>query len=51
VARVRNGFVSARRAKVFARFKGLEIKTCPFANLPQRSKGRLGQGLTADKMA
>jgi len=51
VARVRNGFVPASRAKVFQRFEGLEIKTCPFVNLPQRSKGRWGQGLTADKMA
>jgi ATP-dependent DNA ligase len=51
VARVRNGFVPALRAKVFERFKGLEIAICPFVNLPQRSKGRWGQGLTADKMA
>jgi ATP-dependent DNA ligase len=51
VARVRNGFVPALRGKVFERVKGLEIKTCPFVNLPQRSKGRWGQGLTADKMA
>jgi DNA ligase D-like protein (predicted ligase) len=50
VARVRNGFVPALRAKVFERFKGLEA-TCPFVNLPQRRKGRWGQGLTADKMA
>jgi bifunctional non-homologous end joining protein LigD len=51
VARVRNGFVPALRARVFERFKGLETKTCPFSNLPQRDKGRWGQGLTADKMA
>jgi bifunctional non-homologous end joining protein LigD len=51
VARVRNGFVPALRAKVFERFRKLEIKTCPFSNLPQRDKGRWGQGLTADKMA
>ena len=51
VARVRNGFVPALRAKVFEHFKGLEIKDCPFSNLPQRDKGRWGQGLTADKMA
>ena len=35
----------------FGRFHKLEIKTCPFSNLPQRYKGRWGQGLTADKMA
>jgi DNA ligase D-like protein (predicted ligase) len=51
VARVRNGFVPPLRAKVFERFHNLEIKTCPFSNLPQRDKGRWGQGLTADKMA
>jgi DNA ligase D-like protein (predicted ligase) len=51
VARVRNGFVPELRAKVFERFHKLEIKTCPFSNLPQRVKGRCGQGLTADKMA
>ena len=39
------------RVKVFERFHKLEIKTCPFSNLPQRDKGRWGQGLTADKMA
>ena len=51
VARVRNGFVPALRTNVFERFHKLEIKTCPFSNLPQRDKGRWGQGLTADKMA
>jgi bifunctional non-homologous end joining protein LigD len=51
VARVRNGFVPSLRAKVFERIRELEIKTCPFSNLPQRDKGRWGQGLTADKMA
>jgi bifunctional non-homologous end joining protein LigD len=51
VARVRNGFVPALRVKVFERIRKLEFKTCPFSNLPQRNKGRWGQGLTADKMA
>jgi DNA ligase D-like protein (predicted ligase) len=51
VARVRNGFVPALRVKVFERIRKLEIKTCPFSNLPQRDKGRWGQGLTAEKMA
>jgi bifunctional non-homologous end joining protein LigD len=50
VARVRNGFIPALRAKLFGRFHKLESKTCPFSNLPQRDKGRWGQGLTADKM-
>ena len=44
VARVRSGFMPVLRARVFERFKGLEIKSCPFSNLPQRDKGRWGQG-------
>jgi bifunctional non-homologous end joining protein LigD len=51
VARVRNGFVPALRAREFERFKRLETKTCPFSNLPQRDKGHWDQGLTADEMA
>jgi DNA ligase D-like protein (predicted ligase) len=44
VARVRNGFVPALRAKVFERFHKLEIETCPFSNLPQRDKRQVGSG-------
>jgi DNA ligase D-like protein (predicted ligase) len=51
LARVRNGFVPALRAEVFECLLRLEIKACPFSNLPQCDKGRWGQGLTADKMA
>jgi bifunctional non-homologous end joining protein LigD len=40
VARVRAGFVPASRAKVFERSQKLEIKTCPFSNLPQPEKGK-----------
>jgi bifunctional non-homologous end joining protein LigD len=50
VARVRNGFVPEVRAAVFARFRSLETDRCPFANLPQKDKGRWGYGLTAEKM-
>ena len=32
------------------RFRGLEIDTCPFANLPEKHSGRWGMGLTAAKM-
>ncbi len=49
-ARTRNGFTPASREQLFKRFKGLEIKTCPFANLPEKRSGRWGQGITADKM-
>ena len=30
--------------------KPLEVKACPFANLPQAKEGRWGAGLTAAKM-
>ena len=49
-ARVRNGFVPALRASVFRKFKGLESRKCPFANLPESEKGRWGEGLTAADM-
>jgi DNA ligase D-like protein (predicted ligase) len=49
-ARVRAGFVPATRREVFAQIKHLKIAKCPFANLPEQSEGRWGQGLTAEKM-
>ena len=49
-SRVRNGFVPALRASVFRKFKGLESRKCPFANLPESQKGRWGEGLTAADM-
>jgi DNA ligase D-like protein (predicted ligase) len=50
VARVRNGFVPASRRQVFTRLKPLLIPKCPFVNLPERHKGRWGEGLTAADM-
>ena len=50
-ARTRNGFTPAMRAQLFKQFRALEIKTCPFANLPEPKSGRWGAGLTAKKMA
>jgi DNA ligase D-like protein (predicted ligase) len=50
VARTRNGFTPATRAALFKKFKGLETRTCPFANLPEPRGGRWGQGLTKAKM-
>jgi DNA ligase D-like protein (predicted ligase) len=50
VARTRNGFTPASRAQLFKRFKGLEIKECPFANLPEPRGGRWSHGLTPVKM-
>jgi len=50
VARTRNGFTPALREKLFRQFKGMEIRQCPFSNLPEARSGRWGQGLTAEKM-
>lgn len=50
VARVRAGFVPATRRETFAKIKHLKTSTCPFANLPETTAGRWGQGLTAAKM-
>jgi len=50
-ARTRSGFTPASRAELFKRIRPLEIKDCPFANLPEKKAGRWGAGLTATKMA
>ena len=49
-ARVRAGFVPATRRQVFAKIKDLTSNKCPFVNLPEKSAGRWGQGLTVEKM-
>jgi ATP-dependent DNA ligase len=49
-ARTRNGFTPASREGLFRELKLLEIKECPFANLPETKSGRWGQGLTVAKM-
>ena len=49
-ARVRNGFTTATREKLFKVLKPYETDKCPFANLPELKSGRWGAGLTAAKM-
>jgi bifunctional non-homologous end joining protein LigD len=49
--RTRNGFTPASRDQLSRRFRDLAIAVCPFANLPEATSGRWGEGLTADKMA
>jgi len=49
-ARVRAGLVPASRRELYSRLEPLIVKTCPFANLPEATPGRWGQGLTAAKM-
>jgi bifunctional non-homologous end joining protein LigD len=50
-ARTRNGFTPAIREQLFKKMRPLEIRDCPFANLPEAKSGRWGQGLTKEKMA
>ena len=45
-ARTRNGFTPALREEIFKKLRPLAIETCPFSNLPEKSGGRWGQGLT-----
>ena len=47
-AKVRNGFVPQVRREVASKFKGLEIDTCPFSNLPE--KRRTQWALTKEEM-
>src|SRR5688572_5754706 len=49
-ARTRNGFTPVVRQQLFKKFRGLEIKHCPFENLPEAKSGRWGADLTAAKM-
>jgi bifunctional non-homologous end joining protein LigD len=48
VAKVRNGFVPYTGRAVAAKFAGLKIDSCPFANLPE--KKRTQSALTAEEM-
>jgi ATP-dependent DNA ligase len=49
-ARTRNGFTPVVREQLFKKFRGLDVKDCPFVNLPEAKSGRWGAGLTAAKM-
>jgi DNA ligase D-like protein (predicted ligase) len=49
-ASVRAGFVPASRRQLFSLLKPLKMKACPFTNLPEKTAGRWGQGITAAKM-
>ncbi len=48
--RTRNGFTPASRVELFKRIRPLQVKECPFADLPEKKSGRWGAGLTATKM-
>jgi DNA ligase D-like protein (predicted ligase) len=47
-AKVRNGFVPRLRREVWQKFKGLEIATCPFFNLPEKKRTQFS--LTREEM-
>ena len=49
-ARTRNGFTPKIREELMKRFRRLETDKCPFENLPEKTAGRWGAGLTAAKM-
>jgi ATP-dependent DNA ligase len=49
-SRIRNGFTPVTRRALFSAFEGLSISKCPFRNLPESTKGRWGEGLTAEDM-
>jgi hypothetical protein len=48
---VRAGLSYEFRRVLLAHFEELRIARCPFANLPDRTEGRWGDGLTAGKTA
>jgi bifunctional non-homologous end joining protein LigD len=50
-ARIKAGFTPQTRAEVFRRISGLEIRMCPFANLPNSTgRSHWGDGVTAEDM-
>jgi bifunctional non-homologous end joining protein LigD len=50
VAKVKNGFVSLRKAEIFSIVKKFDTPKCPFTNLPEKKASRWGESLTAEKM-
>lgn len=47
-AKIRNGFVPRVRREVWQKLKGLEIASCPFANLPEKKRTQFS--LTREEM-
>jgi bifunctional non-homologous end joining protein LigD len=48
--KVTQGLNPSNRAAVFKLINRLKSQKCRFANLPQRSKGSFGEGVTAEEM-
>jgi DNA ligase D-like protein (predicted ligase) len=50
VGRVRAGLTASSRRALMPHFEELRIPRCPFSNLPERTEGYWGDGLTAANM-
>jgi bifunctional non-homologous end joining protein LigD len=50
LARTKECLHTSFAGQIYKKLVGLETAECPFANLPEPSGGRWGQGLTAAKM-
>lgn len=48
--KVGTGFNETMLRDLFARFKSIAARTCPFSDLPEERQGRYGQGITASVM-
>jgi ATP-dependent DNA ligase len=46
VAKVKNGFVSLKKAEIFSMMKKFGTAKCPFTNLPEKKASRWGESLT-----
>ena len=44
--RVGTGFSEKALVNLYAKFQKLRVQSCPFVNLPEKSKGRWGLGIT-----
>jgi hypothetical protein len=49
--KVRAGLVPHVRRELLTKLKPLEIKECPFVNLPDAASSRWGGGVTAEQMS
>ena len=50
IAKIKNGFTPDVKREISERFRGLETKICPFANLPEPKNARRGEALTREAM-
>ena len=48
--KVRSGFTPRLRADVFRELQPLQVRRCPFANLPSSTSSHWGEGITSEEM-